>query len=102
MMNVQGSAMFYFREDERLFFADIRRAVGNDQQGREVLVGLTLEETEFYVGCLRRRAEPMPNETDIRRFFGLHEKHEQKRGGVVDACGSGRKGNAVELLKAQR
>jgi hypothetical protein len=70
--------MFRFREDEATFFSG-RRAVAKDEQGRDVLIGLTYEQTEFYIACLRRRHLPMPQRASVQRFFALHGKHEFQR-----------------------
>ena len=67
-----------FTDDEWAYFCDTKRAVGKDAQGRDVLVGLTLEETQFYVACVRLRDRAM-SEAKARRFFGLHEKHALRR-----------------------
>jgi hypothetical protein len=76
--------MFRFTEDEGLFFSG-RHAVGKDEKGRVVLVGLTSEETRFYIACLRHRHLPVPERASVRRFFSLHEKHEAQREALLGA-----------------
>lgn len=78
--------MFAFTDSERDYLAPLG-AIVKDAQGREVLVGLTTEETEFYMGYLRRRAagEILAPEGDDERYDELHHKHEMARFAVLDA-----------------
>jgi hypothetical protein len=49
--------MFTFTEDERACLG-WTRGITQDQQGRAVLVGLTLEETDFYITYRRKFLTP--------------------------------------------
>lgn len=72
---------------ERTFLEEMH-GLAKDENGQEVLVGLTLEETEFYVTYTRRRAagdrERDPANRD--RFFALHDKHDLVRRQVMLAA----------------
>ena len=45
--------MFSFTDDERTFLIEMR-ALSTDTNGDEILVGLTLEETAFYMNHSRK------------------------------------------------
>jgi hypothetical protein len=60
------------------------RAIATDQDGREVLVGLTFEETEWYFDYHAQRLSGH-HTTNRRRFLALYEKHEQARLQVIGA-----------------
>jgi hypothetical protein len=64
------------------------RAIATDQDGREVLVGLTFEETEWYFDYQAQRLSGQrgrDHTTNRRRFLALYEKHEQARLQVIGA-----------------
>ncbi len=70
-------------EPEREYLREMRAlAVGPD--GVEHLVGLTLDETIFYV---RFSLEPVsgdfPSRTDSERYLGLQRRHETSRLAVI-------------------
>ncbi|HZP66248.1 MAG TPA: hypothetical protein VFB32_08055 [Rudaea sp.] len=67
---------FAFSESERSYLEELR-ALSSDARGREVLVGLTFEETAWYVTQThtllgRHRADRL-------RYLELHDKHEKAR-----------------------
>ncbi len=76
--------MFSFTDDERAYLAEMR-AITTDAQGCEILVGLTLEETEFYVTHSRDLLEGRRNHAESERYLALHDKHEAARLGVLAA-----------------
>jgi hypothetical protein len=63
------------------------RGLAVDEEGRWVLVGLTVEETWFYVTHVRKRAsgdrDCIP--ANRARFLDLHQKHEIARLQVIEA-----------------
>ena len=62
------------------------RALTTDRDGNEVLVGLTLEETNFYLEYLSARREGKhTTREDGDRYVQLHEKHELQRLAVLGA-----------------
>jgi len=60
--------------------ASLGDRLSTDDAGKEVLVGLTAEESEFYMQYRRRRkAGYYPERKHRDRFVQLHEKHELAR-----------------------
>jgi hypothetical protein len=53
------------------------RCLTTNEHGQEVLVGLNVEETEFYVTYLRTRGSGRHTFTDQDPFLELREKHER-------------------------
>ncbi len=76
--------MCEFTEGDREYLREMR-ALSTDQQGREVLVGLTLEETIRYMSHLRGRLEPGGTRDDTDDYLRLHDKHEAARVAVIVA-----------------
>jgi len=76
--------MFAFTDAERASLKQLG-AIVPDSRGREVLAGLTLEETKFYMQYVRLRILNRDNPEDGEKYLGLHEKHERARLGVVGA-----------------
>jgi hypothetical protein len=73
-------------------FMDEMRMLAMDSAGREVLVGLDLDETEWYLAYLdARRDGPDATKTvhdqaiDRQRFLKLHERHEALRRQIIMA-----------------
>jgi hypothetical protein len=60
------------------------RALSTDAQSCEVLVGLTLEETAFYVTYGRHRIASTSRHDD-KKYLALHDKHERARLSVLGA-----------------
>jgi hypothetical protein len=65
---------FEFTHNER-YWKKKFRALATDTQGNEVLVGLTLEETAFYMNCVRNFRDPHGGQEDSKRYLELHNKH---------------------------
>jgi hypothetical protein len=83
--------MFTFTDEERIPLV-MARALSKDEEGREVLVGLTLDETSFVMERRRRFLAAIgTGERDRRdpasrdRFRELSEKHEKARLAVIGA-----------------
>lgn len=74
---------FTFTDTERAYLSEMR-ALTTDSQGREHLVGLTLDETALYMRCVRDRSRKGSRE-DTKRFVQLHDKHELARLQVIGA-----------------
>jgi hypothetical protein len=74
--------MFEFTEHERQSLT-MMRALAQDEQGREVLVGLTIEETEELMGHYRRFPKERVPDREKQRFRELHDKHEKARLEVI-------------------
>ena len=70
--------MFEFTESERAYLTEMQ-AIVTDEHGREVLVGLTYEETTAFMSH-RRKFVMGPRDHDFREeFLKLHDKHEKAR-----------------------
>ncbi|QAU44205.1 hypothetical protein [Bradyrhizobium guangzhouense] len=73
---------------DRAFLTEMR-AITTDADGREVLVGLSADETDWYFAYSARRlsGEPRgPNHSaDRERYLALHDRHERTRLEVLGA-----------------
>ena len=76
--------MFEFTEAERAHKTEMR-AITKDSQGREVLVGLTFDETAFYMSFSRKFLSGDQDSEDSEVYLELHEKHEHARFEVIGA-----------------
>jgi hypothetical protein len=78
--------MFEFSDSERVWHTEMR-GISTDEQGREVLVGLTMEETVFYVTRTRNRGSGVRDSDpgNRARFLELGQKHERARLQVIGA-----------------
>lgn len=77
--------MFTFTESERAYLSEMR-AITTDGHGREVLVGLTLEETAWYVAYSKARLTGEHREPeDGKEYLELYDKHERARLQVLGA-----------------
>ena len=78
--------MSIFTESERIFLTEMR-AITTDSQGQEVLVGLTMLETEFYLDYSRRGFGGADNlgREDGARYLELCNKHECARLSILAA-----------------
>lgn len=78
--------MIEFSDSERSFLEQMR-GLARDDDGQEVLVGLTAEETEFYVLYGRKRASGERNRdpSSRDRYLALHQKHDLARQQVIHA-----------------
>jgi len=61
------------------------RALSTDSEGREILVGLTIEETVFCMEYVRNRMQGHNDSQNGARYLELHEKHECARFAVLGA-----------------
>jgi len=71
--------------DEQRAHLTEMRALTTDEQGREVLVGLTHAETVFYLEYGRRRIAGERSTKDRERYLELHEQHERARQQILGA-----------------
>jgi hypothetical protein len=76
--------MFSFTMAERIYLKTIG-AISRDAQGREVLVGLSLEETEFYMGYAAEFHSGEVSRANGERYLALHERHEAARFRALEA-----------------
>jgi len=78
--------MINFTDAERAWHSEML-GLAVDEEGREVLVGVTMEETEFYVTHIRKRTcgDRDRNPVNRTRFLELHEKHEIARLQILEA-----------------
>jgi hypothetical protein len=76
--------MFSFTNDERAYLTEMR-SITTDTNGNEILVGLTLEETAFYMGRARQFLTGDRDRHNADRYLELHDKHEAARFGVLGA-----------------
>lgn len=74
--------MFEFTENERIYLKEMR-AISTDAQGMEVLVGLTIEETAFYMARSRAFLSGNRHRDNRDKYLALHEKHERARLEVI-------------------
>ena len=59
------------------------QALAHDSRGREVLIGLTFEETAWYINSSHRLLRR--DHADRQRYLELHQKHEQARAKLLAA-----------------
>ncbi len=78
------STKFEFTDSEKVYLREMR-AFSTDAQGREVLVGLTREETILYVTYGRDRMAGMSRHDDGEKYLEFHDKHERARLSVLGA-----------------
>jgi hypothetical protein len=76
--------MFTFTDDERASLSAMR-AITTDGHGREVLVGLTVEETEFCMERSRRFLKGQRDRDGRKKYLELRGKHERARLQVLGA-----------------
>jgi hypothetical protein len=76
----EQAGMIEFTDEERALLSEMR-ALTTDDEGREVLRGLTREETEFYVTYTRSHASGNRDRKPVTRarFQELYQKHERVR-----------------------
>ncbi len=75
-----------FTDADRAYFAEMR-AITTNSQDQEVLVGLSVEETAFYMEYVKQRKEGTHRSgaKDPDRYLELHDKHEHARFSVLAA-----------------
>ena len=79
---MRGESVFAFTEEERAYLRQMG-ALAADRRGNEVLAGLTLEETAFYVEYGRAWASGVPaGPGDREKYLALSRKHERQRRAV--------------------
>lgn len=78
--------MLNISEAEREYMKEMRMLT-TDSRGNELLVGLTLEESRFYLKFADARLSSvgMDSDEDRERYLALHEKHEKARLSVIAA-----------------
>lgn len=76
--------MSIFTDADRAYLSEVR-AITKDNQGREVLVGLTEEESAFYMQYVRRPLQGDHEREDSRRHLELHDKRERARLSILGA-----------------
>ncbi len=76
--------MIEFGDDERAHLIEMRMLT-TASDGQEVFVGLTQEETAFYVTYSRHRLLGKDCPQDADRYLELNQKHERARLSIIDA-----------------
>lgn len=76
--------MSIFTDGNRVFLTEMR-AITTNAKGQEILVGLTFEETEFYMGIVNRASREGLSDEDSDRYLELRNKHEMSRLSVLAA-----------------
>jgi hypothetical protein len=76
--------MFEFTEAERVRLTEMF-AITKDSQGREVLVGLSLDETAIYMALHRKFRTGEHDSEGGEVYLKLHDKHERERFKVIGA-----------------
>lgn len=78
--------MSIFTDADRTYLTEMR-SITTNSQGQEILVGLTPQETEFYMEYAKRRMDGThrPDDRDRDRYLELHDKHECARLSVLAA-----------------
>lgn len=71
-------------DDHRAYLAEMR-GMDHDSLGREVLRGLTYDETEEYYRYLRDRLEDRETSSQGSRYLDLHAKYERARLEIIMA-----------------
>jgi hypothetical protein len=74
--------MLTFTDEERMSLTE-NRALTTDSQGRELLVGLTADETEALMNHRRKVSQGDRDRTNRKYCLELHHKHELARLEVV-------------------
>ena len=69
--------MFSLTNNELEYLED-RGCLGTDREGRPILIGLSFEDTAFYMTYLRHRSLQRRNEA-AEHYSWLHRLHEQAR-----------------------
>jgi hypothetical protein len=74
--------MYKFSDAERAFLTEMW-AITKDDQGREFLVGLTIEETSIYMTLAHKYLSKHLNDEESQIYLKLHDKHEHARLEVI-------------------
>lgn len=75
--------MFFFTETERMYFNEMR-GITKNENCQEVLVGLSLDETIFYM-TYSRDLQSGKSDEDKEKYLYLNDKHESARLSVLSA-----------------
>lgn len=70
--------------DRQLYLKEML-AIGEDDEGREVLIGLTVEETSFNLNYVEQSVLGDVEPNDGEGYLRLHDKHEKARFAVLGA-----------------
>jgi hypothetical protein len=70
--------MFSFTDNERASLSELS-AISKDTSGSEILIGLTREETVFYMNFTRQFLAGEHNYHNTGRYLNLHDKYEAAR-----------------------
>jgi hypothetical protein len=73
---------FSFTDKERESLNKLH-AIAIDTSENEILIGLTLEETAFYMDFTRKYLAGEQNEHSLTSYLSLHDKHEAARLGAL-------------------
>jgi hypothetical protein len=73
-----------FTDEERAYLVEMR-AISTDANGKEVLVGLHVYETAFYMDYARSYRKPDRDPRNRDKYLMLHEKHQLARLQVIGA-----------------
>jgi hypothetical protein len=91
-LNIEPSASFkelLMTIDKFRDYLTEMRSIATDSTGREVLVGLTAEETDWYFAYTEKRMSDAPrgqnHGNDRARYLALHDRHERARFQVLGA-----------------
>ena len=78
--------MTTFTDADRIYLNEMR-AITTNTKGEEVLVGLTLQQTEFYMEFSNRilTSNQRISDEDRNRYLDLNEKHEKERLSILAA-----------------
>lgn len=76
--------MTRFTDDERAYLVEMR-AISKDADGNEVLVGLNVSETAFYMDYARSFIKPDRDRSNRDKYLMLHEKHQLARLQIIGA-----------------
>lgn len=74
--------MSIFTDADRAFLKEMC-AITTNSLGQEILVGLTVEETEFYMKFSNQTNSTNFSDKDKERYLELNQKHEFARLGVL-------------------
>ena len=78
-----------FNAEEREYLRK-NHALEHDSHGNEHLIGLTVEETKFYIQISKAPVSgDFPSKAIIDRFLELSQRHERRRLAVAHAAGVG-------------
>jgi hypothetical protein len=85
LKNLGESAVATLTGERRAHLLEMR-ALTIDRQGNELLVGLTFEETDFYLDYGTARLEGRHTTSEEgNRYLALHDKHERARLAILGA-----------------